>query len=144
MPLTRIPRGPNSCASDLLRFSSAAFAAPDLQRPLEVGVVERQEAVEAQAHGADVVDQDVEAAVGLKGPGHQRGGAVRRGEIERDGRDAVAALERAGRARRRHDAGALGGERVGDGQPDALARPRDDGDPVGEMEIHRRTVHGRP
>ena len=73
-----------------------------------------------------------------------RRGPVRGGEIDRDRRDAVQTVEAVGGARSGDDERALVGQRLHDGQADALAGPGDDGDLAGELEVHRMTVHGRP
>src|SRR3954454_17010948 len=59
-----------SAASPLPAFATVAGAgrgAVDPERPLPVGVGQGEEAVEAGSDGADVVDQDIHAAVDRDG-----------------------------------------------------------------------------
>ena len=58
-------------------------------------------------------------------------------EIHRHGCDAVDLRERIDSERAADDVHSLVHERVHDGEPDALARTRDDGDFVFELQVHR-------
>ena len=57
--------------------------------------VSGEEPVQAQPHRADVVDQDVDPPVLVDRPLHELRRTVRFGEVDRDGGDAIEALERA-------------------------------------------------
>jgi hypothetical protein len=93
---------------------------------------------------ADVVDEHVDAPVELDRPGDQAGRPIGLGEVHGDRRDAVDPLERLDTARSGDDDRALRRELSDHGQADALARTRDDGDLVGQFEIHGRESPARP
>ena len=111
-----------------------------LERGLEVRVGGGQEAVEAQLHAADVVDEHVEAPVALDGVADQLSGALGIDEVHGEGRDALEPLQRRHRARAGDDARSLGGQLAGHGEPDPLARAGDDGDFARQLEVHGRTL----
>jgi hypothetical protein len=104
--------------------------------PLEVVVGELEEAVEAQPHGADVVDEDVEPAVVVDRPLDQLRWGARLAEIGGHSGDAVQPVQRLGAAGARDHAGALLGQPLGNRQADAGAGTRHYGHPVGEVEVH--------
>jgi hypothetical protein len=112
----------------------------ELERGLEVGVADVHEAVEAQLHAADVVDQHVEPAVLLDGVVDEPGRAFGIDQIDGEGLDAFEAVQGRHGARPGDDVRALGGELVGHGQADALARPGDHRDLAGQLQVHARTL----
>ena len=112
----------------------------ELERGLEVGVADGEEAVEAQLHAAHVVDQHVEAAVLLDGVADQPGRTLGVGEVDGEGRDAIEPLEGRDGARAGDDVRSLGGELAGHGHTDALARAGDDRDLARQFQVHGRTL----
>jgi hypothetical protein len=108
-----------------------------LSAPLELGVVDGEEALGAQPDPADVVDQDVDAAMPLDRRAHQLLGPVGGPEIGLHRGHPVDALQAVDRPRPGHDARPLVGQRPRHGQADALAGAGDDGHLVGQLEVHR-------
>ena len=115
----------------------ARSAEVHLHRPGELVVAGAQEAIHPQPDGADVVDQHVDPTVLVDRALEQQRRAVRGDEVERHRGHAVDVLQGVDRARPRDHASALVGERPRDGQSDALAGAGDDGDPVGELQVHQ-------
>ena len=111
-----------------------------LHRPGEFVVGGGEEAVEADAHAADVVDENVDAAVGFDGAAHQLGRRFGCRQVERDGGDAGDALERRHAPRAGDDLDPLVDERARDGQADALAGAGDDSDLPFELQIHAASL----
>jgi hypothetical protein len=121
------------------RVARRAPVEVDLHRGLEVGIRERQEAVEVDVRRADVVDQHVDLAVALDRMRDQPARAFGVGQIDRQRGDVLEPFQRADRARAGDDERALGDELLDDRQADALARSGDDGDAVGQFKVHRRS-----
>jgi len=86
---------------------------------------------------ADVVDQDVHAAVGLHGAGDHLGGGLRSPQVHPDlGHRRPERVEAGrGRARGGDDLRALGGQPLGDRQPDPARRARHDGHLVLQLQL---------
>jgi hypothetical protein len=69
-----------------------------------------------------------------------RAGAFGIDQIDGEGLDAFEAVQGRHGARPGDDVRALGGELVGHGQADALARPGDHRDLAGQLQVHARTL----
>ena len=96
---------------------------------------------------ADIVDQDIDAAVSGDGGVDQPGCIGGIGDIGCVSRDRGAGtaqrrfriVQRLGRASRQHDPTALGGKRLGGRQPYAAARSGNQHDLAGQFQIHAAT-----
>ena len=107
-----------------------------------VVVADLEEALGARSDGTDVVDDDVEAAE-VRGTrttssagasGSERSMATASTCPVSDSATSSSVIDRAPAI----DLGALGDQGTRDGEADALARAGDDGDLVGEMQVHAR------
>ncbi len=94
--------------------------------------------------GAGVVDEDVESAVVLDGPGHEVPGLLVVGDVGLDvagagklRRQGLARFDRRGRVD--HHGGSLRGEGPGRGRPDAARRSGHEGDLALQASGHRRS-----
>src|SRR5262249_42496420 len=109
-----------------------------VEDPSPLGVVDVQEARTGR-RGTQTVDQDVDPAVLVHRVPDERVRSVLGGQVDRDRGDAVALLERfelgSHAPAAADDVHPFAGERVGDGEADALARPGDDGDLVLEPKV---------
>jgi hypothetical protein len=94
-------------------------------------------------HRADVVDEHIDAPELVDGVAHELLGPVGVGEVDGDGSDAHDLLEGLDVARAGDHVGSLCRKLLGDRETDALARPRDDGDLVGQFKVHDQDTTGR-
>src|SRR6478735_5466841 len=94
----------------------------DVHRPLELFVVGAEKAAQAQAHGAQVVDQDVEPPMLFERTRDELARPLRCGKVDRDWRYPGQSVQTAGVARASHHARTFRCERAGDSQTNAFAR----------------------
>ena len=106
------------------------------QRPLEVLVGQREEPVQPQSDAADVVHEHVDPTEVDDCSIHETGGPRRRGQVDRDRRDAGEPSEAVDRERPGDDVGTLVAEGLGDGEADAPSGTGDDRDLLLEQQIH--------
>ena len=92
-----------------------------LQRPLEVVVCDRKEPIESDPHGADVVDQDIDAAESADCAIDQLPGCTRGRQVDRNRRDSIKPFKAARRARSGHHMSPFLYQRLGDREP--MPRP---------------------
>jgi hypothetical protein len=121
-----------------------------VQRPAPIGIAAVGNARTA-ATTPDIVDEDVDAAIGGVGCLDQPRGVLGNSDVGGLSRDLGAdraqgpfrLAQSLGRACRQHDPATLGGKRLSSRQSDAAARTGNQGDLAAQLEIHDTALHER-